>query len=106
MSSIRGRQLVATSDRGHRTNSEGGLRVERGYARPEDQPQAEPAREVNAPESTDDERRPATNTTAIAAGSPLAAEAPREEDGLEPLPERLVIELTAHLTLALRDAPA
>ena len=36
-----------------------------------------------------------------------AADAPEEEeDGIRPLPERLVTELTAHRTLALRDALA
>ena len=87
-------------------NSEGGLRVERGYVRPEDDLPAEPAGEVHAPESTDGERRSAANTSATAAGSPPAAEAPDEEDGVKPLPERLVTELTAHRTLALRDALA
>jgi len=87
-------------------NSEGGLRVERGYVRSEHEPPAEPAGEVHAPESTDGERRAAADTTAIAAGSPPAAEAPDEEDGNKPLPERLVTELTAHRTIALRDALA
>ena len=87
-------------------DSEGGLRVERGYVRPEDQPPAEPAGEVQTPENPDGECRAAANTTAIAAGSPPAAETPDEEDGIKPLPERLVTELTAHRTLALRNALA
>jgi ParB family transcriptional regulator, chromosome partitioning protein len=87
-------------------NPEGGLRVERGYVGSEDEAPAEPAGEGHAPESTDGERRAAANTTAIAAVSPPAAEAPDEEHGVNPLPERLVTELTAHRTLALRDALA
>lgn len=38
-------------------------------------------------------------------GQPVETE-DEEEEGLKPLPERLVIELTAHRTLALRDAVA
>lgn len=38
-------------------------------------------------------------------GQPVPAEE-EEEDGIKPLPERLVTELTAHRTLALRDAVA
>jgi ParB family chromosome partitioning protein len=87
-------------------NSEGGLRVERGYVRPEDEPSAEPAGEVQTSENPDGERRAPANATAIEAGSPPAAEPPDEDDGVKPLPERLVTELTAHRTLALRDALA
>jgi ParB family chromosome partitioning protein len=34
----------------------------------------------------------------------VTADPPEEEDGLKPLPDRLITELTAHRTLALRDA--
>ena len=87
-------------------NSEGGFRVDRGYVRAEDEPPAEPAGEVQTSENPDGERRAPANATAIEAGSPPAAEPPDEDDGVKPLPERLVTELTAHRTLALRDALA
>jgi ParB family chromosome partitioning protein len=40
---------------------------------------------------------------AVQAGSETSAE-PEEEDGIRPLPDRLLTELTAHRTLALRHA--
>src|SRR3546814_16264717 len=43
---------------------------------------------------------------APANASSSSAEADAEEDGLKPLSDRLVMELTAHRTLGLRDALA
>ena len=88
-------------------NPEGELRVERGYVRPDDESAAEPTNDVPAPEGDEGEHASgAASMPANAAGSPSAAEPPEEEDGIKPLPERLVTELTAHRTLALRDALA
>ncbi|WP_204279419.1 hypothetical protein, partial [Enterobacter asburiae] len=39
-------------------------------------------------------------------GQPAEPEEDEEDDLIKPLPERLVIELTAYRTLALRDAVA
>src|SRR3546814_1277755 len=39
-------------------------------------------------------------------GQPVEPEEDDEDDGIKPLPERLVIELTAYRTLALRNAVA
>ena len=98
--------------------SEGRLRVERGYVRPEDELPIEPAAEVSGEDGGDsggnvcaDEdgsvpeaaMRVGTEGQAIPAGSEEAAE-PEEEDGIKPLPDRLLTELTAHRTLALRHA--
>ncbi|MGA8006481.1 MAG: hypothetical protein WCA17_10300, partial [Burkholderiales bacterium] len=91
---------------------DGALRVERGYVRPEDEPPvaapddpdqaAEPARTV-----PDADRDPSAaevrSIPAITAAEP-SAEVPEEDEGLKPLPERLMTELTAHRTLALREA--
>ena len=84
---------------------DGRLSVDRGYVRPEDE----------APESGDtgagvdgdavsDPGGTAQRTVITVGGE---AESPDEEDdSVKPLPERLVTELTAHRTLALRDALA
>lgn len=75
---------------------DGVARIERGLIRPEDMPQPEPE-----PESGD-----AGVRTEVEAGEPAPkAEEPEEESGA-PLSERLVLDLTAHRTLALRDALA
>jgi ParB family chromosome partitioning protein len=88
----------------------GALRVERGYVRPENEPPvaAEPEEEqVEAglpaadPEAEGETTaEPETGTTAP------PTEPPEEDEGIRPLPDRLLTELTAHRTLALRDALA
>jgi len=79
----------------------GRLRVERGYVRPEDEPAPELAPEAVAAEA-------ATGDAVMQADSGAADAAPVEEEdeGERPLSDRLVTELTAHRTLALRDALA
>jgi len=84
---------------------EGALRVERGYVRPEDEvaTQLEPADDESVTENPDTRTAldPVARTTVIMVGGTAPA---GEEEGLKPLPDRLVAELTAHRTLALRDA--
>ncbi len=78
----------------------GTLRIERGYVRLEDEPVVpEPNSE---PDAIDDS---ADSSDAVEAGGTVAepAEEP-EEDDLKQLPDRLMTELTAHRTLALRHA--
>ena len=79
--------------------SEGRLRIERGYVRPEDEaPAAEPG-------AAGGDARAATGTVVTIGG--VAPDEPEEDEGaLKPLSERLVTELTAFRTLALRDAVA
>ena len=77
---------------------DGVARIERGLVRPEDVPAPEPEPET---ESGDGEVR--ANGGGEGAGP--EAEEPEEDSGA-PLSERLVLDLTAHLTLALRDALA
>ena len=90
--------------------SDGSLSVDRGWVRPEDEP---PART-----ETDDERKsgdgtgggsepatPAVQRAVITIGGQPKSEED-EDDAVRPLPDRLLSELTAYRTLALRDAVA
>ena len=100
--------------------SEGRLRVERGYVRPEDElpvkaePEMDGASGLDSGSTAYGEGGEPVSTSAMAmrgdadcqtvqTGSEAAAE-PEEEDGIKPLPDRLLTELTAHRTLALRHA--
>lgn len=90
----------------------GELVVARGYVRPEDEAPVDVEDQENAGDG-----EPGAETGAVAAhacvqravitlgGEPVDAE-DDEDDAIKPLPERLVIELTAHRTLALHDALA
>ena len=51
-------------------------------------------------------RRLQSTTSAAALGASDQAESAEEDEGVRPIPDRLVTELTAHRTLALRDALA
>jgi ParB family chromosome partitioning protein len=87
---------------------DGRLAADRGYVRPEDEPvpvgSEDPAAgEIDGP----DEMAPAapTQRTVIT----IRGDQPEDDgddDAIKPLPERLASELTAHRTLALRDAVA
>ena len=87
----------------------GALKVERGYIRPEDEfpVAAEAEADIDADDAGDEpdyatSYPPAGDSTVH--GSPEPAPEPEEEDGIKPLPDRLLTELTAHRTLALRSA--
>ena len=87
-------------------DGEGALRIERGYVRPEDETPADGSK-------GDPLVRPQPNAaiehTVIAVGGAQPSEPEvetDEDDGLKPLSERLVIELTVSRTMALRDALA
>ncbi|MET3304443.1 ParB/RepB/Spo0J family partition protein [Bradyrhizobium diazoefficiens] len=90
-------------------NSEGRLAVDRGYVRPEDEVQTsdpEVGQDADVSSSEGQEEGPSVQRTVIAvAGSAPDAE-DDDEDAAKPLPDRLITELTAHRTLALRDALA
>ena len=90
-------------------DSDGSLIADRGYVRPEDEaPIASDQDDDGTGETGHIEPtlaqaiRPVVVTVG---GQPVPAEE-EEDDGIKPLPERLVTELTAHRTLALRDAVA
>jgi ParB family chromosome partitioning protein len=90
-------------------DANGKLVVDRGYVRPEDERPAElEGDDVQERGDHETGKAPAIQRAVITIGgqpAPAAAEED-DEDGIKPLPERLVTELTAHRTLALRDAVA
>jgi ParB family transcriptional regulator, chromosome partitioning protein len=86
---------------------DGRPRVERGFVRPEDEPAVAPG--PDGGEGPASAAGPAGPPRAVPPvdGAPAAGgeDAADEDDGaLRPLSDRLVAELTAHRTLALRDA--
>ena len=101
----------------------GQLSVYRGYVRPEDEPRAEVAFDdgteadaaqmgqgggpgVSVSDTYGGDAVVSVGTIITSGGQPLGAGLQEDEDegALKPLPERLVQELTAHRTLALREA--
>ena len=78
----------------------GRLKVERGYVRPEDEPPIE--EEVSTDGGEVEAGGAEGEEPEVESDEP--ADEPQEEDGLKPLPDRLVTELTAHRTVALRNA--
>lgn len=94
-------------------DSEGGLRVERGYVRPEDDVQEQAAVPDEGAASIPENEASGSNTfdnnvatTIIVTGRPESNIADEDDNCVRPLSDRLVAELTAHRTLALRDAVA
>ncbi|WP_104018135.1 ParB/RepB/Spo0J family partition protein [Roseovarius nitratireducens] len=95
----------------------GALAVYRGYVRPEDEPVEETAVQDGADPAVAgqgddcnlcDGHASAAHVGSIimSGGQPVGGDLSEDEDdgALKPLPERLVMELTAHRTLALREA--
>ncbi len=90
--------------------SDGSPAVDRGYVRPEDEPAAstETDGERESGDDTNTGGEPATPAVQRAVIT-IGGQAESEEDGddaVKPLPDRLLGELTAYRTLALRDAVA
>jgi ParB family chromosome partitioning protein len=94
-------------------DSDGSLLIERGFVRPEDEVRVVPEGETEDvstlqgydPEAGQAPTSPGTQITV--AGEPRPSDDDEDDgEGIKPLPERLVIELTAYRTLALRDAVA
>ncbi len=86
--------------------NDGQLRVERGFVRREDEVPEEPGK--NEDDGADEtqgtpETQPHNTIITVGAGEDEEAD---EDEGVKPLPDRLVSELTAHRTLALQDAVA
>ncbi|MGJ4929757.1 ParB N-terminal domain-containing protein [Bradyrhizobium sp. HKCCYLS2038] len=94
-------------------DSEGRLRVARGFVRPEDEVAAT-SDQLGAEAGTDADGRTGIPDAEVRATAPTIVigsgqlEVPDEdgEDVERPLPERLIVELSAYRTLALRDALA
>ena len=96
-------------------DNEGALRIERGFVRPEDEAPAVPVEggeggaidSPTAPASVGPDA-PVQRAIITIGGAPTGSDVdtPEEDDTIRPLSDRLVTELTAHRTLALRDAVA
>ncbi|MGE4302711.1 MAG: ParB/RepB/Spo0J family partition protein [Novosphingobium sp.] len=82
---------------------DGRLRIDRGYVRPEDEPAAEGADDDDS-QSTG--IAPTGPTVSVGGQVQTGEQADDEDDAIRQLPDRLVSELTAERTLALRDALA
>ena len=87
---------------------DGSIAIDRGYVRAEDEV-PEPGIEADGDE-TDHQAggpgAPAVQRAVITIGGQPVETEDDEDDAIKPLPERLVIELTAYRTLALRNAIA
>ncbi|OAN71667.1 DNA-binding protein [Rhodobacteraceae bacterium EhC02] len=97
---------------------DGSLAVYRGYVRPEDEPREESAVQDadnadamgQGADASGSAWQPASvssvGTIITSGGQPIGADLSEDEDdgALKPLPERLIMELTAYRTLALREA--
>ncbi|MFT9092410.1 MAG: ParB/RepB/Spo0J family partition protein [Gluconacetobacter sp.] len=87
-------------------DSDGTLLVARGFVRPEDMP-TDPDDDdasADAGEAYDNVDPEDSGAGAVSSHVVTEDDEPEDEDGLKPLPDRLVTELTAWRTLALRDA--
>ncbi len=90
-------------------DSEGRLAVDRGYVRPEDELPADDSdisQNGDAALTEGQEASTSVQRTAISVASAPPETEEDDEDAAKPLPDRLITELTAHRTLALRDALA
>jgi len=91
-------------------DSDGNLSVDRGYVRPEEEApvrtntDGEAGIDGNASDSGEPSAPTIQRAVITIGGQPEAED--DEEDIVKPLPDRLVSELTAYRTLALRDAVA
>ncbi|MCA3256239.1 MAG: ParB N-terminal domain-containing protein [Alphaproteobacteria bacterium] len=87
---------------------DGTLDVDRGYVRPEDEAPIVPedADGADGEVQAGDPDQPSVQRAVITIGGQPPEPEEDEDDAIKPLPDRLVTELTAHRTLALRDAVA
>ncbi|HVZ06732.1 DNA-binding protein [Rhodopila sp.] len=83
--------------------ADGQLRVERGYIQPEDELAVELEADVSV-DGEDDRALAASNERAEAVVTTEPDAEPEEDEGLSPISDRLMTELTAHRTLGLRHA--
>ena len=90
-------------------DGEGALTIERGFVRPEDEASiaTDPnGHDVNGSIVAGSDGVVQRTIITIGGAPAPEAETPEEDDAIRPLSDRLVTELTAHRTLALRDAVA
>lgn len=92
-------------------DAEGSLSIDRGYVRSEDEVPVVDDPAIGA----QDEGEPGKQSTTVGSvpravitvgGAPAEPVDDEEDDSVKPLPDRLITELTAHRTLALRNALA
>jgi len=87
------------------------LSIARGYVRPEDEAPVvvDPESEAQGDGETDDGSRAISSiqrAVITVGGAPSEPVEEEDDDTVKPLPDRLITELTAHRTLALRNALA
>ncbi|WP_341711536.1 ParB/RepB/Spo0J family partition protein [Erythrobacter sp.] len=82
---------------------DGRLRIDRGYVRPEDEPAVEGG---GTPVDRESAEQPSGPAFSVGGHMPDEAATDEEDDAIRPLPDRLVSELTAVRTVALRNALA
>src|SRR6202795_5210608 len=92
-------------------DAEGRLSVDRGYVRPEDEAPAGVDPESEASGDGETGQGPKTNGLVqrgviTVGGAPAEPVDDEDDDTIKPLPDRLITELTAYRTLALRNALA
>lgn len=86
---------------------DGQLAVERGYVRPEDEVvDGQEGDDVDGASVEGDEDGSVRRAVITVGGAAPETDEDEEVETIRPLPDRLVSELTAHRTLALRDAVA
>ena len=89
-------------------DDEGALRIERGFVRPEDEASALSVTggESDAPRIAGSDSVVQGTVITVGGAQNSDGDTPEEDDAIRPLSDRLVTELTADRTLALRDALA
>jgi ParB family chromosome partitioning protein len=84
----------------------GALRIDRAYVRAEDEAPVRSSGAVDGESAGDPELDGSVESATIGGASAEPVANPDDDDRSKPLSDRLIIELTAHRTLALRDAVA
>ncbi|RTM03886.1 MAG: DNA-binding protein [Hyphomicrobiales bacterium] len=85
---------------------DGQVDIDRGYVRPEDDETPIAPEGETGVEADGDPTEPLVQRAVITIGGQPAEPEDDEDDAIKPLPDRLVTELTAHRTLALRNTLA
>ncbi len=85
---------------------DGSLRVERGFVRPEDEIVPEPESGGGDADGTGTEQPDSDGNEGETSSGTEEPSEPDEDEGLSPISDRLMSELTAHRTLGLRNALA
>jgi ParB family chromosome partitioning protein len=92
--------------------TDGSLHVERGYVRPEDEEPLATGESEEEDDAGENSTAAGPNGASATSRAPFsspghpATESDEEDEGFRPLSDRLMTELTAHRTLALREAVA